>query len=139
MQNKKLITLVVLVVLAIFSLIYGIVTPSRARRQAGAAPSAVSQNETAQSPLKPASTARPYKRTAYTAWGRNPFLFKATPAAGSSHILSGILWDERGPRAIIGNRIVSVGDNVAGSEVVSIKEDRVILHDGEKNLELKLK
>lgn len=52
--------------------------------------------------------------------------------------LTGISWDKNNPTAIIDNEIVSVGDKVGGNTVVDIKEDRVILSDGSRNLEIRL-
>ena len=53
--------------------------------------------------------------------------------------LQGISWDEEQPLAIIDGVIVGVGDRVSGREVVKIEKDRVILDDGEKYFELRLK
>ena len=45
-------------------------------------------------------------------------------------LLSGIVWDEAGPIAIINNEIFGVGDVIEGNTIVEIKKDRVILSDG---------
>jgi hypothetical protein len=60
------------------------------------------------------------------------------PGSPLSLNLSGIFWDEQAPQAIINEKIVGIGDRVRGITVVEIKDDRVILNDGEKNIELKM-
>lgn len=52
--------------------------------------------------------------------------------------LNGILWDKSCPMAIINDQIVKIGDTVSGKIVVDIKQDRVILNDGNKDFELRL-
>ncbi len=45
--------------------------------------------------------------------------------------LSGILWDDRIPSAIINSKIVEIGDLIEGKTVVDIERDRVIvMEDG---------
>lgn len=46
--------------------------------------------------------------------------------------LSGILWDEVNPTAIINDEIVAVGGEINGKKVVEIRKDKVILEaDGQ--------
>ena len=71
-------------------------------------------------------------------WGRNPFVLAEGITAVTGLNLIGILWDADSPQAIINEEIVRVGDRVEGNEVVDILKDRVILHDGEKEFELRL-
>jgi hypothetical protein len=52
--------------------------------------------------------------------------------------LSGISWDAKLPRAVINDRIMRVGDQVAGNEIVKIERNRVVLSDGAAEFELKL-
>jgi hypothetical protein len=52
--------------------------------------------------------------------------------------LSGIMWDKEKPVAIINGEIVKAGDTVDGKIVVAVKQDRVILDDGSKEIELTL-
>lgn len=56
----------------------------------------------------------------------------------SGVILTGIFLDEKSPKALIGNVVVGIGDNVGGNTVIKIEKDRVILSDGSKDFELKL-
>lgn len=71
---------------------------------------------------------------------RDPFT--VAPVASlrtTSHglYLNGIAWDKEKPIAIINESILSVGDRVDGYIVVEIKEDRVLLNDGNSDFELK--
>jgi len=52
--------------------------------------------------------------------------------------LTGILWDEAKPLAIIDGHIVKKGSRVGGKTIVDIKKDQVIFSDGEVLSELKL-
>lgn len=52
--------------------------------------------------------------------------------------LSGIVWEEESPKAIINGNIVTAGDMVGTSKVIEIKQDRVIMSDGITMFELKI-
>ena len=52
--------------------------------------------------------------------------------------INGILWDKKNPLAIINEEIVKVGDKIDSNTVVGIEQDRVILNDGSKDIELLL-
>lgn len=73
-------------------------------------------------------------------WGRCPFSGKVYSAQGQAVDLklSGILWDEKNPQAIINEKVVKQGDLVGNCLVIKINNDCVILSDGEKELELRL-
>ena len=68
-------------------------------------------------------------------WGRDPF---ARGQANDSHglSLSGILWDERQPMAVINNQMVRVGETIEGYTVVEITQDAVSVTDGNETLRL---
>ena len=139
MQNKKLIILAVLGVLAIFSLFYGIFTPSKTRRPPQVRESDIQPERKVSLAGKPILTQRVAKRTNYTTWSRNPFtLQKTSSKAFKGLILDGIMWDKEKPLAIINGRIVKIGDTVSGNTVVDIKQDKVILNDGVADFELRL-
>ncbi|MBU0709333.1 MAG: hypothetical protein KJ793_01305 [Candidatus Omnitrophica bacterium] len=74
------------------------------------------------------------------AWGKCPFSGKAysTLDKGSGIALSGIIWDEEIPMAVINDRILLVGDSLGSNTVISIEKEKVILSDGSKNIELRL-
>lgn len=74
-------------------------------------------------------------------WGPSPFLSDregrtkgpdpfSGPSEESGYVLSGILWDAQRPSAVINNRVVEVGDQLDGWEVVEIQKNQVILSDG---------
>ena len=76
------------------------------------------------------------KKSSYPDWGRNPFVFSS--AVSQEFILGGILWDVNKPAAIISGEVVAKGDSVGSYVVVEVQPDRVILNDGEKDIELRL-
>ena len=53
-------------------------------------------------------------------------------------ILMGISWDEQEPIAIINDTVLKKGSAIEGHTVVDIFKDKIILNDGNTNLELKL-
>lgn len=59
-------------------------------------------------------------------------------AVSQDFILGGILWDVNKPAAIISGEVVAKGDSVGSYVVVEVQPDRVILNDGEKDIELRL-
>ncbi|MFH0935755.1 MAG: hypothetical protein V1828_02700 [Candidatus Omnitrophota bacterium] len=67
-----------------------------------------------------------------------PAVAKGQAAQASSITLSGILWDENNPLAIINNKVVKKADTVGGCRVAEIKRDSVVLNDGTREFELKL-
>jgi len=72
---------------------------------------------------------------------RDPFFKQPIVLAGdSSHglRLSGIVWDETRPTAIINDEILAVGDQIAGYKVVIINKNKVIVSNGQQNVELNI-
>ena len=137
MQNKKLIILIVLAITAVFSLIYGIVTPTRGRR--GASSKTISREEKVKSTAKIIPARRRAKRTNFVFWGRNPFAPEEMPRIKVvKFTLNGILWDEENPKALINNIILEIGDKIEENTIIDIKHDRVILNDGTNDFELRL-
>jgi len=51
--------------------------------------------------------------------------------------LSGILYDEKRPLAIINEQVVAEGDMLGNKQVIKISQDEVILRDEEKEYRLK--
>ncbi len=79
------------------------------------------------------------KRSGHKEWGRDPFMVTQTPASSSSALaLDGIVYDEKDSYVLINNQLLHIGDEVNGNRVVGIQQDRVILNDGNKDIELKL-
>ena len=141
MQNKKSIVLIVLGIAAVFSLIYGIVTPSKARRGISRESVGIKRQATVTAEIKAVSGARRAKRTDSSDWGRDPFFSSAiasTAKAITDVRLTGILWDERAPLAMIDDAPVGIGDKVNSYIIVEIHQDRVVLTDGAQNYELRL-
>ena len=136
MQNKKLIVLIVLGIVAIFSLIYGIVASPKTRRSPQTTESDIQAERKVSLTEKSFLTQRIAKRTKFTSWGRNPFLPKSVIPVASG--LTGILWDKENPKVIINDQVVGIGDKVDGKTVIDIKQDKVILNDGTKDIELRL-
>ncbi|OGX27841.1 MAG: hypothetical protein A2705_05085 [Omnitrophica WOR_2 bacterium RIFCSPHIGHO2_01_FULL_52_10] len=71
-------------------------------------------------------------------FGRDPFSKQPVTTSGSSQELhlSGILWDDVTPTAIINDEIVAVGSRIQGGRVVDIRKDKVILEEGDYHIEL---
>ncbi len=78
-----------------------------------------------------------------TRWGRDPFSGKAYSTASRAEGLGdlkveGVIWDKKNPLAMINGRVLKKGDNFKGNVVVDIKENSVILSDGNRDIELKV-
>ncbi len=71
---------------------------------------------------------------------RDPFSQPSSADQGGPQALhlSGILWDETNPTAIINDEIVAVGGEINGKRVVEIKRDKVILEADGQTTELGL-
>lgn len=69
---------------------------------------------------------------------RDPFTGISFVPVEKGEVLSGILWSQEHPLAIINEAIVKIGDKVGASTVTDIRQDRVILNDGVKETELLL-
>ena len=79
------------------------------------------------------------KRTTFVVWGRNPFVWPKVDASPTSGFtLSGIIWDEEAPYALINGTVVHAGDEIAGKKVKRIEPDKVILTDGLNDNTLRL-
>ncbi len=139
MKNRKLIILIILSIAAVFSLIYGITTPPKGRRGLISRPADVQQKERTQLAKGVIPTKRDAKRREYVSWDRDPFLLPQEPARSSTRLnLSGIIWDEKNPIAIINDSFIGIDDKIDDNTVVDIKESSVILNDGVNDFELKL-
>lgn len=136
--NKRIVLVVGLGAAAVLSLIYGVLTPSKLRRDLSAKGEPVQPSSPQLvKPIVP--RARALRRTAYASWGKNPFAVTESRAERSSKVvLNGIAWDERNPKVMINDQIVGVGDEIGGNKVVSIRDNGVTLNDGERDFELTL-
>lgn len=139
MQNKKIIILIILGIVAVISLFYGMFAPSKARRNIILKQTSTPRELTLIVEKGTARLIRNAKKTVYSSWPRDPFSVSPAPIKGyGGLILNGIMWDKEKPAAIINDNIVKIGDKISGNAVVDIKQDRVILSDGIKDFELKL-
>ena len=78
-------------------------------------------------------------RTQVKDWGRNPFTaFNGSEANTSGLQLVGIIYDAKERYALINDQIVHAGDIIGAYKVIQISEGRVIVNDGNKDIELKL-
>lgn len=74
-------------------------------------------------------------------WGRCPFSGKAYASSGKPIVdlkLTGIIWDEKTPEALINNKIVKAGDTFGNYVVIKIDRNSVILNNGAEEIELRL-
>ncbi|MFA5275537.1 MAG: hypothetical protein WC417_01410 [Candidatus Omnitrophota bacterium] len=143
-KNTKLIILITLSILGVFSLIRGAVTPTKARRLASSEPDkpvTIAQEKSFSLTGEGLSVKRYAKRSNYSSWSRDPFTMGAPikPIGEGSLDLKGIIWDEKLPLALINGRTVKIGDKVGSNTVVDIRKDSVVLNDGSRDWELKLR
>ncbi len=138
MQDKKVVALIVLAVLAVISLIYGVTASPKGRAKSAA----TAERQIATAPQQGAknvvSTERRAKRSQFNTWKRNPFVAGFTTSTMTELTLNGIIWNKTKPKAMIGDAIVAKGDTVGANKVVDIQPNRVILNDGTKDFELKV-
>ncbi len=71
-------------------------------------------------------------------WIRCPFCGKLYIDDGSVVALSGILWDDKAPKAVINGKIIGIGSKVGKYRVINIDRDSVIVNDGSKNIVISL-
>lgn len=73
-------------------------------------------------------------------WRNNSFDANVIKVVGarSEGYLKGVLWDLRDPTAIFGDRFLKRGDRIWEYRILKVKEESVILSDGEKIYELLL-
>ena len=137
MKNKKAVIAIILSIGAIISLIFGLTAGSKTRRKPSS--EAVSVHETTLPARHIVPTKRSTAKTDFVSWDRNPFAPKTTPAkVVAKFTLSGIIWDQKEPKALINNVVVGIGDEIDGNKVVDIKQDRVVLNDGTEDIILTL-
>jgi type II secretory pathway component PulC len=133
MQNKKVTVLIILSIFAVISLIHGIT----ARPKTRAAQQNIAAGKKLMAPQGGFSVERRATRSKFTSWKRSPFVPSGTPASPNL-VLSGIIWNNIKPKAMINDMILTKGDSVGENRIIDIKPDRVILNDGTKNFELKM-
>lgn len=139
-QDKKVIVLIILGIVAIASLIYGVVTPPRKTGRVEQKTEDVSHDKMEKKLLVPRAQAKGHAvKSKFKSWKRRPFVPANVPGSSFNLVLNGILGSGANLKAMIGAAIVSKGDKVGNNTVVDIKKNSVILNDGTKDFELKLK
>ena len=126
---KIAIPLVVIALLIVTGIIAGqfLRKAARAGKAAVITPAAPSQ-DAAYKPIKPSETI-----------AETPPKSAETKAQAPEFILNGIMYLEGGPRAIINDSMVEVGDNVSGAVIVKINRKSVILQFNGTEITLNLK
>lgn len=72
-------------------------------------------------------------------WKRDPFMPAGSSAGASIPLsLTGIVWDEKMPIAMVNDRVLRNGDEIDGYKVVQIKPSSVVLSSGQETFELPL-
>ena len=140
MQNKKIIILIALGIVAFISLMYGLSAKPKWQKNADNQGTVIKNTGGTANPENVVGQVkRRAKRTQSHTWKRSPFIPKGAPgAAYSKLVLNGILASGKEFKAMIGDAVVGKGDKVEGNTVVEVKQDEVILNDGTKDFELKL-
>ncbi len=138
MQDKKVIALIVLTVLAVASLIYGVTASPKGRAKSAAAKGQVVATPSQSGASAALPTARRAKRSQYKTWKRSPFVSGQASSSPSELTLTGIIWNKSKPKAMIGDAIVSKGDTIGENKVIDIQPNKVILNDGTKDFELQI-
>lgn len=136
MQDKKVVALIVLTVLAVISLIYGVMAPPKGRVRSAAPVERQFAATPPQNVKSVISTDRRAKRSQFNAWKRNPFTAGQAGSVATALTLNGIIWSKTTPKAMIGDVMVVKGDTIGDNKVVDIRPDKVILNDGTKDFEL---
>ncbi|MFH2137513.1 MAG: hypothetical protein ABII88_03260 [Candidatus Omnitrophota bacterium] len=81
---------------------------------------------------------RQHSRSKYQQWKRDPFAEYSDVSQSGIPRLHGIVWDSQKPKAIINETIAGIGDTVAGVMIIDIQKSKVLVNNGEKNIELKV-
>lgn len=115
----------------------------RAKLRPAAATSAVAPQPAEPKVAAQAAAAQQPQEEEYNlSLSRCPFSGKAYAAKDTAAItnlrLTGIVWDDKKPQALINSRVVQEGDSIGDFTVVKISSDKVTLAKGDKYFELKL-
>ena len=146
-KKRDLIIAVVLVVFFMLSFVKNIIKPgSRARGASAVAEQALPPVD-AQAAASSLERVRQNEKnlSAQEAfwekdWGRDPFFVSGSEAlSGVGLILSGIVWDEKMPVAMINEKVLKIGDVIEGYRLVMISPSSVtIISSSGKESEVRL-
>ncbi len=141
MERKKIEIIAVAMLLVIFALVLlGSIKPkgrpNKSQTAAGYGPGKVE-------PLFKNKAQEVKKEEPFMEWGRDPFVREEAVTLRMDTVsnlkLMGIISGEgKKARAIINDRMVSVGSKIGKFTVIRISATSVILKDGEKNIELNI-
>ena len=143
MEKKDKIQLGITGVLVIFLLFFLIRTFAKGKPPAsGGGPPAVKAKEFVadQSVKGPGLYTRLEQEIKEIDFNRDPFSRQSVSDLEESQglFLSGILWDEVNPAAIINDQIITVGGEINGKKIVEIRKNKVILEADGQTTELGL-
>lgn len=129
MKNKRLILLFIFIIISIF--VWAPKLKRSSLRKETKRPSVERGTEDLAGKTKLPLASKPEKplrelRSLYSSWARDPFTLLPEEFFSKTQ-LTGIIWDEENPYAIINGNVVRVGDVVSGSEVVGIERESVTL------------
>ncbi|PIQ88626.1 MAG: hypothetical protein COV72_07385 [Candidatus Omnitrophica bacterium CG11_big_fil_rev_8_21_14_0_20_42_13] len=129
MRDKKLVLLIILIVAAVASLIYGIATPPKTSYRELPEGKIIVEGQKSVLPENIIPKRRTGKKTIFSSWGRSPFTKKdiMPDAASGELVLNGIIWDDKAPLAIINDQAAGEGQDVAGARIKSILPDKVVV------------
>ena len=140
MRNKKVTVLIVLSVIAVFVLAYGIAAPPKSKGRVRQKKEDVSYGKNRKEPPVAQAQAKGHAvKSQFVSWKRRPFVPSGVPGASSNLALNGILGSGKDLKAMMGDAIVGKGDKIGNNTVVEVKKNSVILNDGAKDFELRLK
>ena len=71
-------------------------------------------------------------------WSRDPFARGPAVVGVAGLALTGIIWDQAAPMAIINGEVMQLGQEIDGYRLLEIKPDRVWLSDGDNLFQLLL-
>lgn len=145
-MDKKRIEIIITSALVIIFILAWVSTIKKIRGKSRPKPAAVQSSVSSFSSKsaqgEPKQEAFVIKEERDLEWGRCPFCGKIYSGAGKKEIvdlkLTGILWDEKNPKAVINGRIVGIGKRIGGNIVVDIKQDKVVVNNGIQNFELRV-
>lgn len=137
MEKKDKIQLGITGVLVIILLFFLMRAPGKGKRPA---PVKAKELATDQNVKEPGLYTRLEQEIKKMDFKRDPFSKQSfsDPEESQGLYLSGILWDEGNPTAIINDEIVAVGGKINGKKIVAIRKNKVILEADGQTTELSL-
>jgi hypothetical protein len=138
-EQKKIVILIMLGIVAVCSLAYSISSPIKKKKR---------HNKVGQMIQKKAKNIVNFgkrkivlgkggRKSTYSIWQRNPFSLPPASAIKIEKLrLKGILWDENNPQAIVNDYIVGIGDKIGDNTVCAINQNCIIINNSTSSFEL---